>query len=146
MITASGICFQGSFSFAVATPNAIHVPMADEPATPQTELPPEQVAELIERGAEIVDVRRPYEFEAGHIEGARNIEMNVLTQSADEISRDRPVILICRSGNRSGMARDAFREAGYDAYNLAGGMLAWAEAGRALDPPNGEVRAPLPAS
>jgi rhodanese-related sulfurtransferase len=120
--------------------------MPDEPATAQSELAPDRVAELIAEGAEIVDVRRPYEFEGGHIEGARNIEMNQLTASAEELPRDRPVVFICRSGNRSGMARDAFREAGYDAYNLAGGMQAWVEAGRALEPPDGEVRAPLPAS
>ena len=120
--------------------------MADEPAATQTELDPKRVAELIDEGAEIIDVRRPYEFEGGRIAGARNIEMNALTASAEEIPRDRPVVFICRSGNRSGMARDAFREAGYDAYNMAGGMQAWTEAGMALEPPDGEVRGPLPAS
>ncbi|MGH2954329.1 MAG: rhodanese-like domain-containing protein [Solirubrobacterales bacterium] len=120
--------------------------MSDEAAATETELDAARVAELIEAGAEIVDVRRPYEYEGGRIEGSRNVEMNALPASAESISRDRPVVFVCRSGNRSGMARDAFREAGYDAYNLAGGMEAWAEAGLPLDPPDGEVRSPLPAS
>ena len=120
--------------------------MSDEPAATETELTPARVAELAEAGASLIDVRRPYEFEGGRVEGARNIEMNLLPQRAESIPRDRPVIFVCRSGNRSGMARDAFREAGYDAYNLAGGMQAWAEAGMPIDPPGGEVRAPLPAS
>jgi rhodanese-related sulfurtransferase len=112
----------------------------------QHELTPEQAAELIEDGATLIDVRRPYEFEGGHLAGAQNIEMNELTARAEEISRERPVIFYCRSGNRSGMAADAFREAGFDAYNVAGGIQGWAGEGRALDPEDGEVRAPLPAS
>ena len=56
------------------------------------------------------------------------------------------MLFYCRSGNRSGMAAEAFREAGYDAHNLAGGIEAWAEAGRPLEPEDGEVRAPLPPS
>jgi rhodanese-related sulfurtransferase len=119
--------------------------MNDE-AVAQTELSPSRVAELIDGGAVLIDVRRPYEFEGGRIEGAQNIEMNALAARAEEIPRDRPVVFVCRTGNRSGMARDAFREAGYDAYNLAGGVEAWTEDGRALDPPDGEVRPPLPAS
>ena len=52
----------------------------------------------------------------------------------------------CRSGNRSGMAADAFREAGWDTHNLAGGLEAWVADGRPLEPDDGEVRAPLPPS
>ena len=69
-------------------------------------------AELIEAGATLIDVRRDYEFDAGHLEGARNIEMNELTAHAEEIAQDRPVIFYCRSGNRSSMAAAAFSEAG----------------------------------
>jgi hydroxyacylglutathione hydrolase/adenylyltransferase/sulfurtransferase len=119
--------------------------MSDEDPA-ESELSPSRAAELIGGGAALIDVRGPYEFEAGRIAGARNIEMNELAGHADEIPRDRPVVFVCRTGNRSGMARDAFREAGRDAYNLAGGVVAWVEEGRPLDPPDGEVRPPLPAS
>jgi rhodanese-related sulfurtransferase len=110
------------------------------------ELSPEQAAELIEAGAELIDVRRPYEFDGGRIAGARNIEMNELSEHADELPRDRPVIFYCRSGNRSSMAAQAFRQAGFDAHHLSGGLEAWSAEGRSLDPEDGEVRPPLPGS
>jgi rhodanese-related sulfurtransferase len=94
--------------------------------------------------AEVIDVRRPYEWEAGRIAGARHVEMNDLTASADTIARDRPVVFYCRGGSRSGMAAEAFREAGYDAYNMEGGLLAWAERGLPLDPADGDVAGPRP--
>jgi rhodanese-related sulfurtransferase len=111
-----------------------------------TELAPERVAKLLGDGAEAIDVRRSYEFDAGRLPGARNIEMNQLSAASESIPKDRVVVFYCRGGNRSGMAAQAFREAGWDAYNLAGGIAAWAEGGRPLEPEGGEVRAPLPAS
>ncbi len=107
---------------------------------------PAEAAELIEADATLIDVRRDYEFEAGHLEGARNIEMNALTAHAEEIPRDRPVVFYCRSGNRSSMAADAFQQAGYDAHNLRGGIAAWKGDGRPLEPVDGEVAEPLPPS
>ena len=109
-------------------------------------LPPERVEALLSDGVAVIDVRRSYEFEAGHIPGALNIEMNDLTRRAEEISRDEPVLFYCRAGGRSSMAVDAFREAGYDARNLAGGIEAWVADGRPLDPADGRVRLPLPPS
>ena len=116
--------------------------MAEETAT-ETEIAPERAAELIESsGAELIDVRRPYEWDAGRIDGARHIEMNDLAGEAGSIARDRPVIFYCRSGNRSALAATAFRQAGWDAYNLDGGLSAWVEHGLPLDPADGEVAPP----
>ena len=109
-----------------------------------TDLDPSQAAEMIDGGAELIDVRRPIEWEAGRIAGARNIEMNDLTASADSIPRERPVVFYCRGGNRSQMAAQAFREAGYEAFHIAGGIQAWSDAGNPLEPEDGEVRAPPP--
>lgn len=114
--------------------------------TPAAELPSERVAELVAEGAQLVDVRRADEWEAGRIAGARQIEMNELPASAEELDRERPVIFYCRTGNRSSMAVDAFREAGFEAYNLAGGIEAWVAEGRELEPQGGIVEPPLPAS
>jgi len=108
------------------------------------QLSPAEAAELIAAGTQLVDVRRPYEFEAGRIAGARNIEINELTAAAESISREQPLIFYCRGGNRSQMAAQAFREAGYDAHHVSGGIQAWVEAGQPLEPDGGEVRAPLP--
>ena len=125
--------------------------MSDE-AEVQEEAPqpyavaPAEAAELIEAGATLIDVRRDYEFDAGHLEGARNIEMNELAAHAEEIPKDRPVIFYCRSGNRSSMAAAAFSEGGWDAHNLGGGITAWADEGRPLEPAGGEVAEPLPPS
>ena len=122
-----------------------HEPEAAEEAAPQPyAVAPADVAELIEAGGTVIDVRRDEEFAGGHLEEARHIEMNELTAHAEEIPRDRPVLFYCRSGNRSAMAADAFQQAGYEAHNLAGGIEAWAAEGRALEPADGEVVAPPP--
>ena len=109
---------------------------------PGTELSPERVAELLGREqVELIDVREPYEHEAGRIEGARHIELERLASQAETIHRDRPVVFHCRLGARSGMATQAFRAAGYDAYNMTGGIQAWADAGLPLAPAGGYVAA-----
>jgi rhodanese-related sulfurtransferase len=113
----------------------------------ETELPPARVRELADSGeAVLIDVRRGHEWEEGHLPGARQIEVNDLTAQADSIPKDRTVVFYCRSGNRSGMAAAAFREAGYDAHNMAGGITAWAEAGYPLDPEGGHVAEARPPS
>ena len=120
--------------------------VSEEAPASETELDPKRVAELVAEGAELIDVRRDYEWEGGRIAGARHVEVNDLTSEVESIPKDRPVVFYCRSGSRSGMAAAAFREAGYDAYNMAGGIQAWVEAGLDIEPSDGEVRAPLPAT
>jgi hydroxyacylglutathione hydrolase/adenylyltransferase/sulfurtransferase len=89
--------------------------------------------------AEVIDVREPYEREAGHVAGTRHIELQSLASSAATIDRRRPVIFQCRVGARSLMAAHAFRRAGYDAYSMAGGLARWAGEGRPLEPEGGHV-------
>jgi rhodanese-related sulfurtransferase len=106
-------------------------------------LPAERVAEMLrEDGVELIDVREPHEWEAGHIDGARHIPMERLPSEAETIGRDRAVVFQCRGGNRSAMAAEAFRQAGYDAYNMEGGLKAWAELGLPLEPEDGRVAEP----
>ena len=94
------------------------------------ELTPQEAADRLAAGdAELVDVREPYEFEAGHIEGARHVPLPELAAFAQTLERERAVVFVCRVGGRSAMATGAFRRAGFDAYNLAGGMLAWERSG-----------------
>jgi rhodanese-related sulfurtransferase len=101
------------------------------------------VAELLSEDPDpqLVDVREPYEREAGYIEGSRHLELTRLSAEAASIDRDRPVVFYCRVGARSGMAAEAFRAAGYEAYSLQGGLVRWAEEGRALSPQGGTVAA-----
>jgi rhodanese-related sulfurtransferase len=101
---------------------------------------PEQAREQHEAGAiQLVDVREPYEWEAGRIAGARHIELERLASKADTIDRERPVVFYCRLGARSGMAANAFRRAGYKAYSIDGGITAWHEKGLPLEPADGSV-------
>jgi rhodanese-related sulfurtransferase len=101
---------------------------------------PQQVSELHRRGEiQLIDVREPYEHEAGRIAGDRLIGLTDLAAAADTIDRDRPVVFYCRSGSRSAMATEAFRGAGYDAHNMEGGLLDWTAAGLPLEPDDGHV-------
>jgi rhodanese-related sulfurtransferase len=101
---------------------------------------PEQVAELLASSAiQLIDVRETEEYAAGRIAGGRLIELAELSARAGEIDRDVPVVFYCRSGARSAMATDAFRAAGYDAHNMAGGLQAWHGRGLPLHPPGGFV-------
>jgi rhodanese-related sulfurtransferase len=92
----------------------------------------------VERGARedgwlIVDVREPEELDAGRFPGARHLPMGRLNEEAESIPRDRPVVFVCRTGARSGMAAEAFRMAGWDARNLSGGFEAWTAAGLEIE-------------
>jgi hydroxyacylglutathione hydrolase/adenylyltransferase/sulfurtransferase len=109
-------------------------------ADPEHELTAQRVAELLEADEiDLVDVREEYEWNAGRIEGATHIELERLASRAGEIARDRPVVFQCRLGARSAMATQAFRAAGYDAYNMSGGIQAWHDAGLPLVPEGGQV-------
>jgi rhodanese-related sulfurtransferase len=104
------------------------------------DLAPTRVAELLgEDETQLVDVRTQAEHHAGRIAGAAHIELERLAAAAGSLDRGRPVVFYCRSGSRSALATDAFRAAGYDAYNLAGGLEAWVESGLPLEPPDGRV-------
>jgi hydroxyacylglutathione hydrolase/adenylyltransferase/sulfurtransferase len=100
----------------------------------------DEVAELQRHGTvQLVDVREDREWDAGRIPGARHVALSELAARADSIARDTPVVFVCRVGARSTMAAQAFRRAGYDAYSLDGGMLAWVARGLPMDPPHGTV-------
>jgi rhodanese-related sulfurtransferase len=102
---------------------------------------PERVAAWLDEDPElqVVDVREPYEREAGHIAGTRHIELNALSAEAASLDAERPVVFYCRVGARSTMAAQALRAAGYEAYSMAGGILRWAQEQRPLSPEGGLV-------
>ncbi|MBK9178551.1 MAG: rhodanese-like domain-containing protein [Acidimicrobiales bacterium] len=77
----------------------------------------------------LVDVREPDEWHAGHAPGAVHVPLGQLGQRLGELPADTRLVMVCRSGNRSGRATDALVKHGYDAVNLVGGMQAWARAG-----------------
>jgi rhodanese-related sulfurtransferase len=104
------------------------------------DLSPARVAELQRDGAQLIDVREPYERDAGRIPGdSAHIELDRLAAEAESIDRDRPVVFYCRTGSRSAMAAEAFAAAGYDAHNLDGGLKAWVADGLPIEPEDGRV-------
>jgi rhodanese-related sulfurtransferase len=102
------------------------------------EVNPADASAMIDGGAQLVDVRTRDEFEAGHVPGARHVPLETLDSDAD-LDRDEPLVIYCRSGDRSGMAADAFAASGWDAHSIEGGLLAWKEADLPLEPEHGEV-------
>jgi rhodanese-related sulfurtransferase len=109
------------------------------PGAPE-DLSPARVAELMRNGAQVIDVREPYERDAGRIpDDSAHIELDRLTDEAGSIDRDRTVVFYCRTGQRSGLAAQAFAAAGYDAHNLDGGLKAWVADGLPIEPADGHV-------
>ena len=77
----------------------------------------------------LIDVRENDEYAAGHIPEATLIPLGQLASRLNEIPKDKTVVAVCRSGNRSGQATELLRQAGYDAHNMQGGMISWEQAG-----------------
>jgi rhodanese-related sulfurtransferase len=121
--------------------------MADESAAADTEtappagpLVPEQADAALREGAvQLVDVRGADEHDAGHIAGDRHIPFDRLKDEVGSLDRDRPVLLYCRSGERSGTAAEALRASGWDANSIEGGLLDWVDRGLPIEPADGRV-------
>lgn len=89
------------------------------------------------RAFEIIDVREDDERRAGHIAGSRHIPLRELPGRLAELDRERPVVLVCRSGQRSAQATAYLSGQGLDARNLDGGLKAWSRAGLPLTADDG---------
>jgi rhodanese-related sulfurtransferase len=89
-----------------------------------TQITPDKIRDLVESGAYIVDVREASELEKGRIIGSHHIPLSELRNRYQEIPKDRPVYLHCRSGQRSYNAALALQNRGYtNVINVAGGFL-----------------------
>ncbi|MFZ9481543.1 MAG: MBL fold metallo-hydrolase [Ilumatobacteraceae bacterium] len=80
----------------------------------------------------IFDVREQEEWDAGHVDGAVLIPMGDVVSRLAELPRDRQLVCMCRSGNRSGRVTTYLRGQGLDVVNLTGGALQWKSAGHPL--------------
>jgi rhodanese-related sulfurtransferase len=100
-----------------------------------TQLNPEQVkAQLKDPGPQtkppfLLDVRQPEEYREGHIAGAKLMPLGELGRRMKELPKNREIICVCHSGNRSSSAARQLKKAGYSVSNLRGGMIAWQRAG-----------------
>jgi rhodanese-related sulfurtransferase len=78
----------------------------------------------------LIDVREKSEYKNGHLPGAVNIPLSQIRDHADKLPRDIPVVLVCATGNRSGMAARSLSKVGFEnLYNLMGGTMAWSRKG-----------------
>ena len=76
----------------------------------------------------IVDVRQPDEYRAGHIAGSKLIPLGELSKRLNELPKDKEIICVCQSGNRSGSATRTLVGAGFNAVNMQGGIISWRRA------------------
>lgn len=96
------------------------------------EITPKEVNERIANGEKLflLDVREREEYADAHIPESVLIPLGQLSHKLSSIPKDATIIAVCRSGNRSGVAADMLRRAGYsNVLNLRGGIIAWAGAG-----------------
>ncbi|MFW5709124.1 MAG: rhodanese-like domain-containing protein [Chloroflexota bacterium] len=107
----------------------------DVAALPQPGLivPRDYQTQFVEANTEhfLLDVRTAEEFNQGHIPGAINISLQDIQAGIglDQIPTDRPIVLYCRSGNRSNTAFRILQSVGFEnMYDIAGGTNAWAQA------------------
>ena len=121
-------CSPASTSPSSGTPSASAA--ADSLQALPAEVSTAEALALRESGAFILDVRQPDEWAAGHIPDATLIPLGDLASRIAEVPKDRQVVVVCRSGNRSAQGRDILLGAGYpSATSMAGGMKDWAAAG-----------------
>ena len=87
---------------------------------------------------QLVDCRETYEWVAGRIDGAVHIPLNAIMAGAgQDLDHNKSIAVICRSGNRSELATMMLQARGFEAYNVEGGMEAWAAEGLPLEAADG---------
>jgi rhodanese-related sulfurtransferase len=107
------------------------------------EISPQQADQSIVEANALLDVREPDEFAAGHIPGAIHIARGLLefklSSSAELDSRDKKIVLYCKSGGRAALAACTLLEMGYlHVASIAGGLDAWAAAGKPVVKPDSQ--------
>lgn len=85
--------------------------------------PKVEFAELIKKGAVIIDVRTKDEYQNGHIKGSINIPLQILPNSLSKLKKDKPVITCCASGMRSASAKNILKSNGFTEVHNGGGWM-----------------------
>ncbi len=88
---------------------------------------PSELQERLDQGERlhILDVREPEEWESGHIKEAKHMPLGFIGERHKELNPEQETIVVCRSGNRSGLACELLESLGYNVVNMTGGMSQW---------------------
>lgn len=97
---------------------------------PIDEISVDELADRLEAGARLIDVREPNEYAAGRVPSAVLVPLGSVPDNVDAFRGDGPAYVICRSGARSMRACEFLAAEGVEAINIAGGTMAWADSGR----------------
>ncbi len=123
---------------AGGVPKAVPQPAAGAQAAVRLSLPAEvsitEARKKRDAGAFILDVRTVEEWDEYHVPGSTLIPIDQLSNRVAEVPKDKEVVVVCRSGNRSATGRDLLLKAGYpQVTSLAGGLKAWRDAGMPVE-------------
>lgn len=116
-------------------PGLRSIPAVDEPRGSQHvwDVDVAEAETALAEGRCMVDVREPAELVEARLPGTLHIPMGQLLGRLGELDATQPVYVLCRTGRRSGVVTEALRARGYEAWNVAGGLAAWAQSGRPYD-------------
>lgn len=115
-------------ALVLAAGTGCQAPQKSDELPPYKEIPAAELLTWIEDGREfqLVDVREEHEYNEAHIPGAKLLPLGQLKDNYQLLQPEDVIVLVCRSGRRSGEAAAFLAEQGYrQVYNLAGGMLGW---------------------
>ncbi len=102
-----------------------------DPREPFTRITVDEADEMKSNGAAVIDVREPFEYDAGHVPGATLIPVNSVYARRAELPTDKDLIFVCAVGQRSALAAEMAAAAGLTRlFNLEGGTDAWLKAGK----------------
>lgn len=89
----------------------------------------DEAYQMYQDGAYVLDVRTPEEWDEYHVPNTTTIPLDELAARVNELPKDQPIVVVCRSGNRSQTGRDILRGAGYNATSMRGGLIEWRDTG-----------------
>lgn len=92
----------------------------------------DEAHQMYEEGTFVLDVRTPEEWNEFHAPNTTLIPLDELASRVDELPKDQPIVVVCRSGNRSQTGRDILLQAGFDATSMNGGLNEWRSKGYAV--------------
>ena len=92
----------------------------------------EEAHQMYEDGTFVLDVRTPEEWNDFHAPNTTLIPLDELASRVNELPKDQPIVVVCRSGNRSQSGRDILLQAGFNATSMSGGLNEWRSKGYAV--------------